>query len=227
MGLRLTAVALAVFLASLAVVSGAGAAMIGIYRNGMETAAQRAQLVKLSGRDCIRGGGGEALRIEIGRRTKECAYRTPVLGRDLEIAATERLLSGTPKRLRPGAFIALEMRAGGGSRYQLAVYPLQRKVQLRKILADGSIRYLAIVKNEKAVRGIDRANKLRLSAINEGAGEARIVASLGRKRVAEVLDASAGELDGRASGFSVGSAKGATGAVASVDDVVVRVPSPF
>jgi hypothetical protein len=227
MGSRLTAASLAVFLVSLALVASAGAAMIGIYRNGMETTSQRSQLVKLSGRDCARAGAGDALRITIGRRTKECAYRTPVIGRDLEIAATERLLSGTPKSLRNKAFLGVQLRAGAGARYQLAVYPLQRKVQLRKISGDGSVRYLAIVKNERAVRGIDRANKLRLSAINEGPGEARLLASLGRKRVAEFLDTTAGEIGGRASGFSVGSAKGANGVVASVDDVVVRVPSPF
>lgn len=227
MRLRLTAASLAVLLASLAVVSGAGAAMIGIYRNGMETAAQRSQLVKLSGRSCMRGGANAALRIVIGRRTKECAYRTPVIGRDLEIAATERLLSGTPRSLQRKVFLAVQLRAGGGARYQLAVYPLQRKAQLRKVLADGTIEYLAIVKNESAIRGIDEANKLRLSAIDVEAGQARLLASVGGKPVADVTDTTAGELSGRASGFSVGAATGATGAVASVDDVVVRVPSPF
>jgi hypothetical protein len=227
MGLRLTAVALAVFLASLAVVSGAGAAMIGIYRNGMETTPQRAQLVKLSGRDCARGGAEGVLRVMIGKRTRECSSRTPVLGRDLEIAATERLLSGTPRRLRPGAFLSVDLRAGAGARYQLAVYPVQRKVQLRKVFGDGTIRYLAIVKNEKAVRGINRANKLRLSAVNIGRGRCRLLASVGGKRVAGHVDEAAGELSGRASGFSVGSAKSANGAAASFDDVVVRVPSPF
>jgi hypothetical protein len=227
MGSRLTAVSLAIFLASLAVVSGAGAAMIGIYRNGMETTAQRAQLVKLSGRNCARGGVDDALRVVIGKRTRECSFRTPVLGRDLEVAATGRLLSGTPKSLQRKSFISLELRAGGGSLYQLAVYPGQRKVQLRKVLSDGTIKYLAIVKNESAVRGIDKANKLRLSAINVDPGQCRLLASVGGKQVADFIDATAGELSGRASGFSVGAATGATGAVASFDDVVVRVPSPF
>jgi hypothetical protein len=227
MGSRLTVTSLAVFLVSLAVVSGAGAAMIGIYRNGMETTAQRAQLVKLSGRNCARGGGDDALRVVIGKRTKECSFRTPVLGRNLEIAATERLLSSTPKSLQRKAFVSLELRAGGGGRYQLAVYPAQRKVQLRKILSDGTIRYLAIVKNESSVRGIDKANKLRLSAINVDPGQCRLLASVGGKRVADFTDSTAGELSGRASGFSVGAASGATGTVGSFDDVVVRVPSPF
>lgn len=227
MGLRLTAASLAVFVALFAVVSAAGAAMIGIYRNGMETTAQRAQLVKLSGRNCARGGGDDALRVVIGKRTKECSFRTPVLGRNLEIAATERLLSDTPKRLQRKMFLSVELRAGAGARYQLAVYPVQRKAQLRKVLSDGTIEYLAIVKNESAVRGVDKANKLRLSAINVDPGRCRLVASVGGKRVADFTDATAGELSGRASGFSVGAAKGATGAAASFDDVVIRVPSPF
>jgi hypothetical protein len=227
MGSRLTAASLAVFLALFAVVSTAGAAMIGIYRNGMETTAQRAQLVKLSGRNCARGGGDDVLRVVIGKRTKECSFRTPVLGRNLEIAATERLLSDTPKRLQRKMFLSVELRAGGGARYQLAVYPVQRKAQLRKVLSDGTIEYLAIAKNESAIREIDKANKLRLSAINVDSGRCRLLASVGGKQVADFTDETAGELSGRASGFSVGSAQGATGAVASFDDVVVRVPSPF
>jgi hypothetical protein len=224
---RLTAVSLGLLLASLALAASAGASMIGIYRNGMETTAQRSQLVKLSGRSCMRGGANAALRIAIGRRTKECSYRTPVIGRDLEIAATERLLSGTPRGLQRKVFLAVELRAGGGAKYQLAVYPLQRKVQLRKILSDGTIQYLAIVKNESAIKGINQANKLRLSAINGATGECRLLASVGGKPVADVVDTAAGDLSGRASGFSIGAASGATGTVASVDDIVVRVPSPF
>jgi hypothetical protein len=227
MGSRLTAASLAVLLFSLALVASAGAAMIGIYRNGMETTPQRAQLVKLSGRNCARGGVDDALRVVVGKRTEECAFRTPVLGRNLEIAATERLLSGTPKSLQRKAFLSLELRAGGGGRYQLAVYPLQRKVQLREVLSDGTIKYLAIVKGESAVRGVDKANKLRLSAVNVDPGQCRLLASVGGKQVVDFIDATAGELSGRASGFSVGAATGATGTVASFDDVVVRVPSPF
>ena len=211
--------------------ASAGAAPIGIYRNGMETAAQRAQVVKLSGERCGRGGSSHAFRIVVGKRTKECAYRTPVIGRDLEIAATERLLRGTPKDVRRRAFVAVSLRSGGGARYQLAVYPVQRKVQLRKSRTDGRVEYLRIEKKVSSVKGVDRANELRLRAFNVTSGpekgRCRIRAFVGGELVADVTDAAAGELKGRASGFSVGSAKSAKGAVASVDDVVIRVPSPF
>src|SRR5882757_7640568 len=137
-GMRMTGAALAaVATLALAFAVGAGAEMIGLYRNPMETTSQRTDLVKLSGARCARGGSDHAFRMVVGKRTKECAFRTPVIGRDLQVAATMRLLSKTPKSLQAKVFLALDLRAGGGARYQLAVYPLQRKTQLRKVLAGG------------------------------------------------------------------------------------------
>lgn len=221
----------ALLAATMAFVPAAGAALIGIYRNGMETNPQRAQITKLSGQRCGRSGSNHALLIVVGKRTKECSYRTPVLGRDLEIAATERLLSATPMAVQRSAYLALDLRSGGGARYQLAVYPLQRKAQVRKILADGGVEYLDIEKNVAGVGGADRANELRLRAFNvtEGPerGNCHILAFVGGKLIADVTDESAGDLGGQASGFSVGAAKVAKGAKASVDNVVIRIPSPY
>jgi hypothetical protein len=174
----------------------------------MESKGQLAQVIKLSGKRCGRSGSDGAFQIVVGKETKECSYRTPVLGRDLEIAATATLLSKTPKPVQRSAYLGVDLRAGGGARYQLAVFPLQRKAQVRKVLADGTIEYLDIEKNVAGIGGADKANQLRLRAFNVTSGDER-------------------DLAGRASGFSVGSTKNAKGAQASVDDVVVRVPSPF
>lgn len=224
----------AAFLAALAVgalsCAVAGAAMIGIYRNSMETLAQRSQMVKLSGANCARAGANGAMRVTLGKKTAACSFRTPVLGRDLEIAATERLLSGTPENLQRKAFLGLELRAGAGAKYQLLVFPRQKKAQLVKVTGEGS-KYLAITKNEKAVMGINEANVLRLRAVNITAGpekgQAQLFAYVGNKLVGEATDAGAGELTGRNSAVIVGTIKNGNGVVASVDDVVVRVPSPF
>ena len=222
---------LALLATTLALVPSAGAALVGIYRNGMESRGQLAQINKLSGERCARGATEHTFLIAVGKQTRECGYRTPVVGRDLEIAATLRLLGKTPKPVQRSAYLAVELRSGGGSRYQLVAYPTQRKAQLRKIREDGSIEYLHIEKDVTTVGGVDRANQLRLRAINVTAGEEKgnchILAFVGGQLVAEVTDEAAGELSGRASGFSVGSAKFAKGAQASVDDVIVRVPSPF
>jgi hypothetical protein len=226
---RLTAIPLAACLA-LTLGATAGAAMIGIYRNGMETTAQRGQLVKLSGASCARGGSEGALRIAVGKRTDACSYRTPVLGRDLEVSATERLLSGTPTSLQRKAYLGLELRAGAGAKYQLLAFPLQRKVQLVKSTATGA-EYLGIAKDVKALMGVNKANALRLQAVNVTSGpergQAKLLGYVGGNVVTEATDETPGELTGRASSVTVGAVKGANGVIASVDDVVVRVPGPF
>jgi hypothetical protein len=213
--------------------SGAGAALIGVYRNSMENKGQLAQIFKLSGERCARGGSEGAFSITIGKATKECSYRTPVLGRDLEIGATMRLLSKpqVPKSVQRSLYLALDLRAGGGARYQLAVYPLQDKAQIRKVRADGSIEYLDIEKEVAGIGAAEKPNQLRLRAFNittgEEKGSCQLLAYVGGQQVAEAIDPNAGELSGRASGFSLGSAKVAKGAGATVDDVIVRVPSPY
>jgi hypothetical protein len=228
-----TAIFALLIAAMLAFASGAGAALVGVYRNGMESKGQLGQILKLSGERCARGGSEGAFAITIGKATKECSYRTPVLGRDLEIAATMRLFSKpqVPKSVQRSMYLALDLRAGGGARYQLAVYPLQDKAQIRKVRSDGSIEYLDIEKEVPGIGGAEKPNQLRLRAFNVTSGEEKgtcqLFAYLGGKLVAEASDPTSGELSGRASGFSLGSAKVAKGAQASVDDVVVSVPGPF
>lgn len=212
----------------------AGAQMIGIYRNSLDSLAQRSQLVKLSGDACARSGVKGVLRISVGKKTEACALGTPVVGRDLEIAATERLLSGTEKKLQHKAYLGLQLRSGQEARYEMRVFPLQQKVQLVKVTPEET-KFLAIAKEVSVVKGINKANGLRLRATNvteEGSelgkkGDVVLLAFLGSERVAEATDRAGGELKGRASAVTVGAPKNANGVVASVDNVVVRVPSPY
>jgi hypothetical protein len=230
MRLRFAATFLAVLAVSAVAVASVGAAMIGIYRNEMGTTAQRAQLIKLTGANCTRGGSEDALRVMVGKRTDACAYRTPVVGRDLEISATERLLSGTPKAAQHKAYLGLELRAGGGPKYQLLVFPLQRKAQLIKVVGTGP-EFLDIGKDLKTAMGINKANGLKLRAINVRSGpergQAKLFGYVGGELVVEATDEGAGELTGGASAVAIGATKNANGVVGSIDDVVVRVPSPF
>lgn len=230
MNKRFTATLLAALAVGLLACSAAGAAMVGIYRNGMESTTARAQMIQLAGRSCSRGGADSALRISVGEKTDACSYRTPVVGRDLEIAATERLLSGTPMAIQRKAYLGLELRAGGGAKYQMLAYPLQRKVQLIKVTPEGA-KYLAIAKNQAAVKGVNKANVLRLRAVNVTSGPEKgmttLSAFIGSALVAEAKDVGGGVVGGRASTVTVGAGNNAVGLIASVDDVVVRIPSPF
>jgi len=227
MKVRFAAATMAALAAGLLVCAVAGAAMVGIYRNGLETTPQRAEMIKLFGHSCKRGGGEDSVRVLLGKKTDSCAYRTPVIGRDLELAATERILSGTPKALQRKAYVAIQLRAGGGNKYELRAFPVQRKAQLIKVSEAGT-KYLAIKKNLKAIGGINEPTVVRLR-VTKAAGDASaaVAAFIGPEVVGEVTDEEAGELTGEFSAASVGANKIAEGLVGSIDDLVVRVPVTF
>jgi hypothetical protein len=227
---RLALVTLAAALVGLVAASAAFAAMVGIYRNEMGSIAARGQLIKISGANCARGGSEDALRVALGKKTEACSFRTPVLGRDLEIGATERLLSGTPKALQRKAYLGLELRAGGGAKYQLLVYPLQRKAQLIKLTSEGA-EFFDIAKKLPAVMGVNKANALRLRALQVRSGPEKgrtsVAGFVGREKVVEGIDALPGDLGGEASAVVVGAANNGDGVIASLDDLVVRAPVHF
>jgi hypothetical protein len=227
---RIALIGLAALLVAASVSALAPAAMVGIYRNGMESLTQRSQLIKLSGRSCARAGTESALRITVGKQTEACTMRTPVLGSDLEIAATERLLSGTPAAVARKAFLGVELRAGQGAKYQLLVYPMQKKAQLIKVTPDGP-EFYDIAKNLKTVMGLNGANTLRLQTLKlrsgPEAGSVAVKGFLGRELIVSGTDALPGDLPGKASTVTVGAPKNGSGVVASIDDIVVRVPSPY
>jgi hypothetical protein len=214
-----------VALVALVVCASAGAAMVAIYRNALDTTAQRAEILKLTGRSCARGGSEATLKVTVGKQTEECVYRTPVVGRNLEIAATERLLTGTPAGVAKKAFLGLILRAGGGAKYELRVFPGQKKTQLVKTTNEGGIEYLAIEKKVAAVKGLNEANVLRLRV--EGAkGQVKVIGYLGPEVVGEATDEGA-EVEGESSAVSVGAPTNGSGAVASFDAIVVRTPVRF
>src|ERR1700760_555535 len=105
----------------------ASAAFVAIYRNALETTAQRSEVTKLAGKECTRGGGKTSLLITVGKLTEECAYKTPVVGSDLEIAATGSISTTTPPKVAKKAFLAMQLRAGGGGKLELRVFPGQQK----------------------------------------------------------------------------------------------------
>jgi hypothetical protein len=241
-----------VALVALVACASAGAAMVAIYRNALDTTAQRSEMLKLTGRACARGGSEATLKVTVGKATEECVYRTPVQGRNLEIAATERLLSGTPAAVAKKAFLGLVLRAGGGAKYELRVFSGQKKVQLVKMTKEGGVEYLAIKKKVAAVKGLNEANVLRLKV--EGAkGKVVVTGYLGPEVVGEASDeaaavksaatpepapetpeapaapeATAGpEVEGESSGVAVGAPTNGSGAIATFDAIVVRAPVRF
>ena len=211
--------------AALVLCAGADAAMVGVYRNTLDTLTQRTEVLKVAGRSCTRAGTAGALQITVGKRTEECAYRTPVIGRNLEVAAAGRLLPDTPKAVARRAFLGRELRAGGGTRYELRVFPGQKKAQLLKFVGQGEVEYLAIEKRVAAVNGPGEANVLRLRAEGDGP-RTKLIAHLGSEVVGEALDEGT-RIEGEFSAVSAGAPGNGRGVHADFGGIAVRVPVRF
>jgi hypothetical protein len=231
MRIRLGKATILALVAAAVATATALAAAVPIYSNDMSSTGERSDLIKSSGRNCDRGGSDLALRLNVGRRTGACIYRTPVIGRDLEIFSTERLLSGTPASIRGRTFVAVGLRTGGGGGYQLRVFPVRKSWQLTREVPGGGGSSLLASGNSPRIEGINDANRLGLRALNltgtSDPDDCRLVATLNGRRLEVATDQGAGPLRGRFSTVSVGANRSANGAVASFDDVLVRVPDPF
>jgi hypothetical protein len=206
----------------------ASAAFVAIYRNALETTAQRSEVLKLSGKACSRGGGKTTLNITVGKLTEECAYKTPVVGSDLEIAATGQVNPATPANVAKKAFLGLQLRAGGGAKLELRVFPGQKKAQIARITEEG-IKFLAVKKNIVSLNEA-QAVVLRLRVISgagELAGTCKIGGYLAGKLVVEAEDPACGELKGETTALSAGAPNNGVGVVAGFSAIVVRTPVRF
>jgi hypothetical protein len=206
----------------------ASAAFVAIYRNALETTAQRSEVLKLAGKECARGGAKTTLQITVGKLTEECAFKTPVVGQNLEIAATGSISTATPPKVAKKAFLGLQLRAGGGGRIELRVFPGQQKAQIVQATESG-INYLAIKKNIVSLKEA-KAVVLRLRAIEssgEAAGTCKIGGYLAGELVVEAEDPTCGELEGEGTALAAGATNNGVGVVASFAAIVVRVPVRF
>jgi hypothetical protein len=217
---------LALGLIASAVASGA---FVAIYRNALETTAQRSEILKLSGKSCARGGGQTTLNITVGKLTEECAYKTPVVGQDLEIAATGSITTATPTAVAKKAFLGLQLRAGAGAKLELRVFPGQKKAQIARITEEG-IKFLAVAKDIVSLKEVNKPVVLRLRAIS-GAGELAATCKIGGylagELVVEAEDPACGELKGETTALSAGATNNGVGVVAGFAAIVVRTPVRF
>lgn len=209
-------------------ITGVSTASIQIYSNALDSVGTRAQMANQAGEECKRGGSKRALRVTLGSGTKACSFRPPVVGRDLDIAVTGRLLGGTPAKLRGRSYLEAGLRAGEGGVLAARVFPVQKKLQLIQFNPDGSTRYLKIVKKEQAIRDVNQANRIYLRAFNQGKpGVCRVVVRVNGKRlVVEEVDRCA-TVTGRDPVIGAGATRGGKGLIASFTKLRIGVPDPF
>lgn len=212
--------------------SAFAAGSITLYKNDLTTSDGRKEVRQIGSKgNCDRGGSSTSFRTELGKKTSECAYRVPVVGRDLVISATARLFESTPAKVAKRTYLALNLRqSSDGSRYQLAVYPKPGKFQLRKIYPSGNIKTLDHGNKRNVIGKLGEKNRMSLRAYNGDHGPdgtARLIAIINGKKVSVTDDSRGNQLTGQDSSFGIASKAGARGAKGSFIDLSVGIPNPF
>lgn len=222
------AISLAVLGLAAAAASAFGAT-ISIYTNSMSTSGLRAQLVVLGNSQCQHGNAAGALKITVGKRTRECQLRTPVIGTSLDITVTASLLKTTPTAIQGRTFVSVSLRNGAGGQYELAVFPKKGSYQLRREVPPHNSRTVLAKGKASVIKPVGAANKLHLQAFQTPSGQTHLIAFVNGRNLAAVTEDphTASTLTGRQSTISVGSDTAAKGAVASFDNLTIAVPNPF
>lgn len=206
---RLTTRSLAAVLAAGALglaVAGSAAAVIYVYGNGLSSKGSVKELQKTSGgRKCDKRFRERSKDMSITLEGKRlCAFSPPVFG-DAEqpnhavYAKGQVLASQTSKKLRGAAYMALEVRVGGGDSYELQVRPKGRRFKLIRSPSSAAVSESG---QSSAIRPLRQQNGLRLE-VKGG----RVRAFANGQLLASVLDPNPEQLEGRRVSFGLGSRK--------------------
>jgi hypothetical protein len=219
----------AVTLGAVVFVANASAGTLVLYKNDLDTTEGRAQIHQMAPRaNCERGGSPNAFRFTLGKKAKECFYRVPMVGTDMQVSAVARIFKSTPTKVLKRVYAGVSLRQNtDGSRYQLVVWPYTRRYGLRKVQPNGQILNLGSRKAGNKINGPDKANRLTLRAFNGPKGGAQVVGWVNGHKVAAAGDRQGNSLVGRDTSISIGAKRSARGAIGSFSDVRVAIPDPY
>lgn len=226
--IRLTTRA-ALLLAALVTIGVAAAtalAGVTVYKNSFSRKGEVKELRKAEGKHCkrsFRKKAGKAL-IEVTRGPEVCGYRPPVEGDtdgpDHDFQAKAKFLRDTPKGLRNEAYVAVAVRSGKTSDYELRVYPVKHRFKLVRSPSGGGA-FPAQGRNG-AIKGFNKSNVIGLKASGS-----RVIARVNGTKVAQLTDTNPAQVGGRRLEVAVGSGKRSTKTVsATIDSLKLQVPNP-
>lgn len=225
----LRAVVAAIALGAMVFTANAAASVLTIYKNDLRTADDRANIHQMAPRaKCERGGSPTAFRFKLGAKAKECFYRIPASGRNLQVTGVARIFKSTPPKVLRRAYAGLSLRqSNDGSRYQLVVWPQTRRYGLRKVQPNGRIINFGSRKAGNIVKGPGLANRMTLRAFTGTKGNTQLVGFVNGKKVAAARDEQGNSLAGQDTSLSIGAKQSARGAIGSFIGVRVAMPDPF
>jgi hypothetical protein len=217
--------ATAIACACVALVAAATAtAAIQVYSNNFSSRAEFKQ-VKADGKGCKKDWLKDKDRIEVQAKggPSRCKLKLPVQGDaaqpDHELIATAKIGKSTPKKVRGDVYIAVSVREGKSSRYELRIFPHRQRYELRREPNENPFPERG---SDNGIGRIGERNDLRIEATGN-----TIRARVNNHRIGPVNDSAARDQRGTRMSLTFG-VEGRTGKDldAWFDDVVVRVPNP-
>ena len=210
-----------------AFVASSAFAFVTVYSNSFESKREYKEVVRVGGNGnaCKRGWieNRKIMRVKLSKAPGACTFKPPVQGDgsqpDHRFDVDARILKDTAKDVREDAYVSASIRVGGGHRYELRIFPKQRRYELRRQPGGAGFPDNG---NEPSIKKLGGLNKLRL--LTEGN---RIRAFVNGTQVADVVDANAGQLTGAKLELTVGSeADSKKDTVGVFDKIRLAVPDP-
>ncbi len=227
--IRLTTRAALVLALAVAIGVAAATALAGVtvYKNSFSRKGEVKELRQAEGTHCKRGFRKKAgkVRIDVTRGPEVCGYRPPVEGDtdgpDHDFQANAKFLRGTPKGLRKQAYVAVAVRSGKTSAYELRVYPVQHRFKLLRSPSGGGGAFPDQGRSS-AIKGFNKPNVIGLKASGS-----RVIARVNGTKVATLTDTNPAQVGGRRLEVAVGSGKRSAKTVsATIDNLKLQVPTP-
>jgi hypothetical protein len=205
-------------------VAATSLAAIQVYSNDFSSRGEFKQ-VRAAGKGCGKDWLKDKERVEVEAKEgpSRCKLKLPVQGDaaqpDHELAAAAKVGKSTPRKVRGQAYVAVSVREGKDSRYELRVFPHRHRYELRREPEGGEF---PVRGRDKGIGGIGERNVLRIQAFGD-----RIQAKVNKHEIAPVADSAAGDQRGARLSLAFG-VEGRTRKEldAWFDDVRVRIPNP-
>jgi hypothetical protein len=200
-------------------------ATVTVYQNPFAHRGDVRELKKQGGKACMREFSRTHNRLVVmaTRAPKNCPLRLPVAGDgprpEHVIKVDTKISKETPKSVRRRAYVAVALRVGGKTGYELRVFPKRGRFELlRKPNGAG----FPDEGRSRAIHGIGKNNTLRLQTFGR-----RIVAGVNGRQLASMPDRNSGRVGGRRVQIALGnrgdSRKSTKG---TFDRLMVAVPDP-
>jgi hypothetical protein len=196
-----------------------------VYFNDFSTHAKGHQLTGAQGTHCDKTVAKGSLLVTVKQGPEVCGYRLPIEGEarkpNHDLQARMKVLRKTPRKLRRNAYVGLEVRTGGGTDYELRVFPKGHRYVIKRIpKAKGS--GFPVSGQNNAINPIDKWNTLELQAFGHV-----VKAWVNGSKLAEVSDSKPTDVRGRRLEVDVSSGRRTDKDVfARIDNVRLSVPTP-